>query len=84
MMSLWVNLRRSLSKQSKKVIDGSSKQLDKTTKDFVADKVKEKREIFTFPYGSKECVVYKEKGKKTEGGRDPEHYSGIDPLRKEA
>jgi hypothetical protein len=59
MMSLWLNLRRSLSNKS---IPKSTKFTVQTAAN-VSNSDGEKREIFTFPYGTKECVVYKQKGK---------------------
>lgn len=56
MMNLWLNLRRSLSKQSKKI------KVNSAEKEVTVPEIKEKQEILIFPYGSKEMVVYKEQG----------------------
>lgn len=57
MMNLWLNLRRSICKKS------IPKTVPKTVKISPVPVDLNKDEIFTFPYGTKECVVYKEKGK---------------------
>lgn len=61
MLSLWLNLRRSLKPRSAptaKITELSSidnfQKLSFSTTD---------EEVFSFPYGTKECVVYKEIGK---------------------
>ena len=57
-MGLWLNLRRSLSKSSilknRKI---------KVISEPVENYCENKTEIFKFPYGTKECVVYKSTGK---------------------
>lgn len=57
MMSLWFNLRRSLSQQVERTACNKNIKAITTIGDSA-----DKQEVFTFPYGTKECVVYKEKG----------------------
>lgn len=59
-MNLWLNLRRSLCKNSipKAVVRNRSMTISS-----VPVTGSNKEEIFTYPYGTKECVVYKQKGK---------------------
>ena len=59
MMNLWLNLRRSISKNS--IPKTRTIKVPSIPDNFNDDENKE--EIFTFPYGTKECVVYKGKGK---------------------
>ncbi len=59
MMSLWFNLRRSLSQQVERTACSKNKNISAITT--IGDSA-DIKEVFTFPYGTKECVVYKEKG----------------------
>ena len=54
MLSLWLNLRRSISKQFRNISVAEIKTIA----------FKDEGEIFKFPYGTKECVVHREKGNK--------------------
>lgn len=69
-MNLWLNLRRSLSNKS--IPKRSSIKIPTGPIEAATFDEKDKNEIFKFPYGTKECVVYKEKGnnymKEREGG----------------
>ena len=70
MMSLWLNLRRSLKHPRS---SSTPTALTNTTNNnpvpvinvagYSTIKEEGTSEVFKFPYGTKECVVYKEKGK---------------------
>lgn len=59
-MSLWLNLRRSLKTPCPTKINEISALKD--SNQICSSSSSEKGQIYAFPYGSKECVVYEEKG----------------------
>ena len=69
MMSLWLNLRKSIQKQNPHKSATLKQQIQKNNSNHTNYSTKsdsdngEREKIFSFPYGTKECIVYKQKGK---------------------
>lgn len=72
-MSLWLNLRKSLQKPTSSLItkrlfhepESNNKISESGDKSSNGKGTDEREQIFSFPYGTKECIVYREKGNQT-------------------